>query len=256
MLSTEYAPGGPRWIDLGSPDVPATEAFYTGLFGWTSESAGPDTGGYGFFNLDGKMIGGYGPLMEPGSSASWTIYFGTNDAETTAKAAEQAGGTVRAPVMDVMTFGRMAQLSDGQNGRFAIWQPKETKGFAVVNVPGSVAWTELHTSDADAARAFYSSVLGWTLTDQSMGDFTYTVASLGSEESAFGGVMPLMPGEPATYWLPYFEVADCDATVAKAVKLGGSVANEAATLAGVGRMAALKDVHGALFSVITSEQPS
>jgi predicted enzyme related to lactoylglutathione lyase len=44
MLSTEYTPGTPRWIDLGSPDVKATDAFYTSVFGWEKEDAGPDAG--------------------------------------------------------------------------------------------------------------------------------------------------------------------------------------------------------------------
>ncbi|WP_037605270.1 VOC family protein [Streptacidiphilus rugosus] len=256
MLSLDYTPGTPRWIDLGSPDTAATAAFYTGLFGWTTEDAGPDTGGYGFFNLDGRMLGGFGPLMDPNASPSWTIYFGTDDAEATAKSVEQAGGTVRAPAMDVMDFGRMAQLSDGQGGEFAVWQPRSNPGFHAVNVPGSLAWAELHTSDPEAARAFYTSVFGWSLNDQNMGDFTYTVASMGTEETSFGGLMGHMPGETATYWLPYFEVADCDATVAKVAGLGGTVFMGPDTLAGVGRMAAIRDIHGSVFSVITSEQPS
>ena len=31
---TEYAPGTPSWVDLGSPDIEASVAFYEGLFGW------------------------------------------------------------------------------------------------------------------------------------------------------------------------------------------------------------------------------
>jgi predicted enzyme related to lactoylglutathione lyase len=29
-----YAPGTPSWVDIGSPDLDKTHAFYTGLFGW------------------------------------------------------------------------------------------------------------------------------------------------------------------------------------------------------------------------------
>lgn len=256
MLSTEYTPGTPRWIDLGSPDVQAADAFYTSLFGWEKEEAGPDTGGYGFYKSAGKRIGGVGPLMDPNATPAWTVYFGCDDAEATVKSVEQAGGTVRAPAVDVMAFGRMAQLTDPQGGEFALWQPLETKGFEVVNVPVSLSWTELHTADPEAARAFYASVFGWSLTDNDMGEFTYTVTSMGGEESSFGGLMGHFPGETVTFWLPYFEVADCDATAAKAAELGGSVLMGPATLDGVGRMASVRDPHGSLFSVITSAQPS
>jgi predicted enzyme related to lactoylglutathione lyase len=34
---TRYEPGTPSWVDVGSPDVEASKAFYGGLFGWEVE---------------------------------------------------------------------------------------------------------------------------------------------------------------------------------------------------------------------------
>ena len=47
---TNYAPGTPSWVDIGT-DVEPAKAFYTSLFDWTTQEAGPpeETGGYGFF---------------------------------------------------------------------------------------------------------------------------------------------------------------------------------------------------------------
>jgi len=50
----------------------------------------------------------------------------------------------------------------------------------------------------------------------------------------------------------YFEVADCDATVAAAAQHGGSVIVPATDIPGVGRFAMLIDPPGAVFAVITS----
>ena len=61
---TSYAPGTPSWVDIGT-DVDAAVPFYTGLFGWEAESAGPDAGGYGLFTKDGKTIAGFGPAQNP-----------------------------------------------------------------------------------------------------------------------------------------------------------------------------------------------
>src|SRR5689334_8936739 len=66
MLTTDFVPGAPDWLDLGSADVEASSAFYGGLFGWTFRSAGPDAGGYGFFQLDGRTVAAAGPLMGEG----------------------------------------------------------------------------------------------------------------------------------------------------------------------------------------------
>lgn len=38
--------GAPCWIDLYSSDTEKATDFYGPLFGWTTESAGPEFGGY------------------------------------------------------------------------------------------------------------------------------------------------------------------------------------------------------------------
>jgi predicted enzyme related to lactoylglutathione lyase len=257
MLSSSNAPGAPTWIDLGSNDTDASSAFYTDLFGWTARSAGPDSGGYIFFELDGRMVGGLGPNMEPGSKGAWTPYFGTADVETTSKSVEMAGGTVRMPAMDVMTFGRMAQYTDPTGAEFAVWQPLEHSGFQVVDVPGSVSWVELQTHDGPVAIAFYEAVLGWTVTPNPIGpDMVYNVVSLpGSAPTGFAGIMADTQF-PAVLWNPNFEVADCDATVARATGRGASTLMGPETMPGIGRMAQLTDPLGARFSVIATEAPA
>src|SRR5688500_529877 len=57
MLSTDFVPGAPVWIDLGSHDIPATAAYYGAVFGWEFQSAGPEAEGYGLFLADGKQVG-------------------------------------------------------------------------------------------------------------------------------------------------------------------------------------------------------
>jgi len=258
MLSTNYVAGVPNWVDLATTDVDEAAAFYGAVFGWNFQSAGPDAGGYGMLTLDGKTVAAVGPLMEPGASPSWTLYFQTQDANAAADAVRQAGGAVRADPFDVFTQGRMGQFTDPSGGKFAVWQPGDTKGLGKVNDPGSLCWAELHTADVGGARSFYQAVFGWGSQDVPMGDFTYTLIRPrgGGEETTFGGMMPLDPQMVAagmtTTWQPYFEVADCDAVVAKAAEHGGTVVMPAQDVPEVGRMAAFTDPAGAAFSVITS----
>jgi predicted enzyme related to lactoylglutathione lyase len=243
-------------VDLGVPDVSAAAAFYRATFGWEFQSAGPDAGGYGMFMLGGKTVAAAGPLAEPGASPRWTIYFNSPDADVTAEAVRKAGGTVLAEPMDVFTAGRMAQFSDPAGAVFAVWQPGETKGLEAVNDPGTLCWTELHAADTAAAKSFYQAVFGWVTEDMPMGEFTYTVTKPagGGEDSSQGGIAPLETEPPGAspYWLPYFEVADCDATVAAATGQGGTVRMPPMDVPGVGRFASLADPAGAVFAVITS----
>lgn len=258
MLTTDYLSGSPNWIDLGSPDTGAAAAFYQAVLGWGYQSAGPDSGGYGFFTLDGKTVAALGPLTEEGAASAWTVYFATPDADATAKAVEDAGGTVRVGPMDVFTAGRTAAFTDPTGAQFAVWQPGETRGLDAVTVPGTLCWTELYAGDHAVATTFYASVFGWQTREAPMPGMTYTlVRPAGTEEGAeLGGIMPISPemsaGGVTPRWQPYFEAADCDAVVAAAQGHGGKLLMGPVDLPGVGRLAQLLDPFGAPFALITS----
>ncbi|MEV8031513.1 VOC family protein [Streptomyces sp. NPDC086182] len=258
MLTTRFVNGAPNWLDVGTADIDGATTFYGGLFGWQFRSAGPDAGGYGFFQVDGKTVAGGMQITDEQGPPSWNVYFQTADAEATAKAVEQAKGTVLMPPMDVMGEGHMAMLADEAGVTFGIWQPGRTKGLGMAGDPGSLCWVELYTPDIAAAAAFYDSVFGWNTSAVPFPGGTYTCINPAGteEESMFGGVMPLAddPVEAKTgaYWLPYVEVPDTDAVVAKAQELGGTVRMPATDMEGVGRMAKLADPYGARFAVIKS----
>ncbi|MFH9586502.1 VOC family protein [Streptomyces luteogriseus] len=259
MLTTRYVTGAPNWIDLGTPDIDGAAAFYGGLFGWRFQPGGPEVGGYGLFRLgDRTAAGGMQTTPEQGPP-SWTVYFQTPDADATARAAEEAHGSVAVQPMDVQDLGRMAILADQAGVSFGLWQPGRNKGLEVVREHGSLCWVELYTADVPAAAAFYHSVLGLETFGADFAGGTYTTFNPAgeSEEAMFGGVVPLAddPGEEEAYWLPYFEVADPDALVARAEELGGTVRLPATDLPSVGRLAKLADPYGARFAVIHSEPP-
>ncbi|MFJ2865521.1 VOC family protein [Kitasatospora sp. NPDC087314] len=261
MLNTAFRPGSPAWVDLGSPDTQASVSFYTALFGWTFDSAGPEAGGYGFFQLDGRTVAALGPLAEEGALPAWTLYFTTLDADRTTELVEQAGGRVRFTPFDVFTAGRMAGYADPTGAEFAVWQPHDTRGLDVVNEEGSLCWAECYSVDAERAKSFYRSVFGWQEQDVPLEGVLYTVltpAGAGSDD-AHGGIMQLGPEHTAagttSHWLPYFEVPNVDASLAIADTLGATVRIPAMDVHGVGRLAQLHDPHGAVFAVITSAKP-
>lgn len=259
MITTRYVPGSPVWLDLGAHDIPAAAAFYGDLFGWEFASQGPETGGYGLLQLDGRNVAAIGPLSEPGARPSWTVYFHTKDADATMAAVERAGGTVRFAPYDVFALGRMAGFTDPTGAEFAVWQPGEMHGLDVVDVPNSLCWIELYTTKADTARGFYRSVFSWEIEDNPMGEgMLYSVLSPpgGGRDNAFGGLMQL-PAENleaggSSQWHPYFEVADCDATVSMATTRGATVMIPPLDMEGIGRMAMFADPFGATLAVITS----
>ncbi|MFJ4834958.1 VOC family protein [Streptomyces sp. NPDC088747] len=264
MITTDFEPGTPCWLDLGVPDVPAAAAFYGAVLGWDYESMGEaEEGEGGMFRKDGKIVAGLGKLTEEGARPAWMIYYSVADAAATTQAVERAGGTVRVAPMDLDGWGQMAQYTDPSGGQFAVWQPGKTKGVELVEQPGSLTWTELYTSDAAAAKEFYGGVLGWQFSDTQMpGDGgTYTLVTPAGlpEERMHGGIVELSTEDLALaggrpYWHPVFAVTDCDAAVAKVSENGGSVQMGPADVEGVGRLAVCLDPSNADFVVLAPSE--
>ena len=250
---TSYEPGTPSWVDLATPDLDAAKRFYTSLFGWEAQAAGTveETGGYHFFLLDGKRVAGLSPIMTEGFPTVWSTYVSTDDADAVAERAKASGASLLADPMDIMDTGRMTFLMHPAGGAIGAWQPGRHTGAELVNEPGSFAWSELHTHDVDAAKAFGAAVFGWTYDDQDMGAMTYTVVQVG--ETGVAGMVPFtddVPDEVPANWMTYFAVDDCDASVAKLEELGGSVLMRPMDVAGVGRFAVVADPFGAQFGII------
>ncbi|MBQ0985784.1 VOC family protein [Streptomyces sp. F63] len=261
MITTDFVTGSPFWIDLGTPDVEATAAFYGAVLDWEFRPTGPEAGGYGLFRRDGRVVAAAGRLTEEGARPAWTVYFLTPDAEAAAQTVEQAGGSVRVPPSDMGGEGRMAQLTDPLGGQFAVWQPGSETGLESVDAPGALCWVELYTTDATAAQEFYRGLLGWETQDMDMpggGGGSYTLVAPGGlgQERMHGGIMELpaeqlKPTGGRPYWHPVFAVEDCDATVARVGEHGGTVPMGPETAEGVGRMAVCADPFGADFVVLT-----
>src|SRR6476620_1042020 len=105
---TSYAPGTPSWVDVSSPDIAASAAFYAGLFGWEHVDQGPDAGGYGMFRLRGKDVAGIGPVQgPPGTPPMWSVYCSVVDAGATLDAIRANGGGVLMGPMEVFDSGVM-----------------------------------------------------------------------------------------------------------------------------------------------------
>ncbi|MET9825374.1 VOC family protein [Streptomyces sp. NPDC006349] len=254
MLTTRFVTGAPNWLDVGTSDLDGATSFYGGLFGWRFRSAGPEAGGYGFFELDGRIVaGGMRTTAEQGPP-SWTVYFQVPDARSAAEASERAHGGVLVQPMDVMDQGTMAILTDRAGVPFGIWQPGRRAGLDAAGETGALCWVELHTADVAAAAAYYRAVLGLETSAVPFPGGSYTCVNPAGEgeEAMFGGVVPLAddPTDKDAGWLPYLAVEDADAVVARTAELGGTVRMPATDIEGVGRIARLADPYGAEFAVL------
>jgi predicted enzyme related to lactoylglutathione lyase len=248
-----YAPGTPIWVDLGTPDVAATAAFYGKLFGWEADILGPEAGGYGMLKSNGKIVAGIGPLQMEGQPSVWSTYLYSTDADVTAKAVVEAGGQVIVPPMDVMGQGRMAVFTDSTGAFISIWQPQEMLGAELFNEPVSLSWNELNSRDLAGSKAFYGKVFGYGSSSNDLGPHgEYVQWTIDGRTCAGGMTMPAqVPSDVPNFWLVYFAVENCDATVAQAQELGARVTVPPSDSPN-GRFSVLIDPNGAPFAIIAS----
>ena len=115
---------------------------------------------------------------------------------------------------------------------------------AVANKP---AWVDLATSDAAAAREFYSKVFGWKIDvnpDPQYGG--YGMANVGDKRVA--GIAPKMSADAPTAWSIYIGTDDADDLAKKVQAAGGKVIAPPFDVGDQGRMAVFQDPTGAVIS--------
>jgi uncharacterized protein len=250
---TSYATGTPCWVDVTSPDLDRTTSFYSDLFGWEPEQdPRPEAGGYTMFRKNGKYVAAGSP-PPPGSEGMpphWTTYIASDDVDATAARVREAGGTVLMEPFDVFDAGRMTVAQDPTGAVFGVWQAGAHQGAELANEPGTLAWNECQTTDAEAADAFYRAVFGYEIDTADMGGTEYRVLKVDGRGVA--GMMPIGPqmGDVPPNWSTTFAVEDADAAVAKAEELGGRVLVPPFDIPEVGRYAVVQDPVGAVFGVL------
>ena len=246
--------GAPCWIDLMTSDINSSREFYAALFGWNYEVGDEETyGGYTTALKDGRTVAG---LMQSGKDSEgypdmWTTYLRVNDMAASMDAAKNAGAMAYMEPMDIPEQGKMAMIGDPSGASVGLWEFGGHTGFQAHEETGAAAWHELHSKDYQAAISFYQSVFGLQATVMSDTDeFRYTNLVDGGRELA--GIMDAsawLTDEVPSSWQVYFQTDDVDATIAKALTLGGTIIN-AAEESPYGRVAGLTDCTGAMFKLV------
>jgi predicted enzyme related to lactoylglutathione lyase len=254
MPTPEITPGAPCWIDLMTSNPDTAKQFYGDLFGWEFQTGDEEKyGGYITANKNGKMVAGI--MQKPADQGAmpdmWSTYLRTDDAAATAAAVTANGGEVYVEPMDVPEQGHMAVFADVSGAAIGVWQPREMRGYELVAEEGTPAWHELHTKDYEAAVKFYRDVFGWDTDVMSdTPEFRYTTLGAGAEAKA--GIMDAsgyLPAEIPSNWQVYFAVGDADASIEKAVSMGGTVVDGPDDTP-FGRLATLTDPTGAMFKIV------
>jgi uncharacterized protein len=127
----------------------------------------------------------------------------------------------------------------------------------MVDYRGRFVWYELTTMDMEAAKAFYTKVVGWGTQDVSTPGSAYTLFTAGNatvgglttlpEDARRAGAKPI--------WIGYVGVDDVDAVADRIVKFGGSIHVPPMDIPNISRLSVVADPQMAAFALLRWQNP-
>ena len=118
------------------------------------------------------------------------------------------------------------------------------------NKIGTMAWLDISVDNAPEVKSFYEDVIGWKSENIAMGDYDdYAMLEPTNNEAVAGichakGVNKDLPPT----WLPYFLVADIEASLHTVLANGGKLITEIKFM-GSDKYAVIKDPAGAACAI-------
>ncbi len=249
-----YRAGEICWVDLLAKDRAEASAFYGQVFGWTTTDTETPGHPYSMFRRGDDLVAGVGEMNDGMKAAGvpvvWNSYVAVEDIEKAVVRAAELGGTVTVPPQKGGESGWLAYLCDPEGAAVALWQAADGGEPAIRGPVGTSNWNELNTRDLAGAEAFYGGLFGWSFdTSETAPGFRYTTMSVRKQPVAGAITMDETWGDAPPHWMVYFASDDVDATVATAVKAGGTACVPPTDFP-AGRFAMLNDPDGGFFSVI------
>lgn len=112
---------------------------------------------------------------------------------------------------------------------------------------GTPCWVDYGAADVDAARSFYTEVLGWTYTGGEPEYGGYLTCQ--ARDLPAAGMGPQMDPSDPPRWTTYFASDDADAGAARIAEAGGTIVVEPMTVGPMGRMVIAQDPQGNPFGL-------
>mgnify|MGYP001568720016 CR=1 FL=1 len=113
---------------------------------------------------------------------------------------------------------------------------------------GSFCHVELTTPDPSTAKTFFSRFMDWGMDEVDLPGGTYTMVHTGEGPTA--GIGKAAHDKVPVAWMPYVEVDNLAATVARAESLGAKVRLSPRLIAdGIGSYALIEDPTGAVLGL-------
>ncbi|WP_199099088.1 VOC family protein [Dyella sp. ASV21] len=252
--SQEHHVGKVIFVELVTPDLAATERFYSGLLGWVFQNDRSGDRQYAAALVNGHLVA---ELMQkpltPGTrkQPAWLGFLAVRDVDATERSALQDGAKLLYGPRDFPGRGREAVFSDPQGAVFAVLASSSGDPPDTLAAPGEWIWSALITNDPDADAAFYQKLFHYEIYDVT-GDAAEQHLLLASDSYARASANTLPGNRSVAYshWLNFIRVNDAAAMSARVVALGGRVLVEPRIDRHGGMVAVVADPNGTPFGLL------
>ena len=223
----EHHTGKTVFVQLITPDLAASEAFYTGLLGWQFQPIPNTRVPYAAAISEGHLVGGVAQRAIPAGQhlqSAWLGFFSVPDVNAAVTLAAAQGAKTLAAPHDVPGLGREAVLADPQGAVFGILASSSGDPPDILSPVGTWIWRSLLTTDPTADAAFYNTVLGFNATPfPSEGAAEHLLLVSGTYARATANSFPGNHPGMRPHWLNYVRVANAAQAAATATSLGGRI---------------------------------
>ncbi len=250
--TNEQRPGKFVWADLFTTDPVAATAFYSGLFGWTVVATPFNGRNYTVFSNGGTPVAGLvtRPSAKSPRPSRWIGYLAVPDLAATLKAVAATSGQVRAGAREFPHRGIQAIIADNEGATVGVLQSTSGDAPDVEPRPGDWNWFELYVRSPRVAAVFYHDIFGHDIAADLRTERREDLI-LSSGGLARAGVTSLPIRDDAqSGWLGVVRVADLDAALVRATRLGGEVLLAPRAVAYESRFAIVGDVTGGTIGLV------
>src|ERR1017187_2378596 len=113
------------YCQLSTNDYAGAKHFYAELFGWRIDSSSPPAPEYTELYVTGepKPVAGIMPASPAGASSRWIPVIEVSDVDVAAQRAQDLGGTLAVPPVDIPGKGRHCVIVDLTEASVALFKP-------------------------------------------------------------------------------------------------------------------------------------
>lgn len=246
--TAQYLPGKFVWADLVSPDVAAARRFYGKLFGWSFRTLGGDGRPYTLvYNGEVPVAGMIQRRADSRPAAGrWVAFMSVGDVNRASQFVMSKGGKVLVEPQALPDRGELAILADPDGVPIGVVNSSSGDQDDFLVEHGEWIWALYQSPAAERAAAFYQDLGGYEIVVDE-GRFTVPHFLLVAQGYARASLLQIPDGNTRLQpgWLYFIRVADLDAQLAEAGRLGGRTLVAPRSDLLDGRIAVIADPGGA-----------